>query len=479
MRHPIAWRGLAAIAVGYAVLLAAFATRYGYHRDEYYFIAIGGHPAFGYDDQPPLVPLLAHALDAISGGSLFVLRLPSAIAGAAIVLLTGLIAREFGATRGAQLLASGCMAVAAVLMAISHLMSTTTYDVLAWTVVSWLVVRALRDGGRTWLLVGLAAGIGLEIKTLLAFFLAALVIGVAVLGPRETFRDRWFWIGSIIAIVLWLPNVVWQANNGWPQLELSKAIANGSSGSSQPVWAFLPYQLLLVSPFLFPIWIAGLWRLARLRPWRAFVLAWLVLVVVFLATDGKPYYLAGMFPVLLAAGAARTAGRLSGRRRVELGVALGVSLAVAAVLFLPIVPASQLKNTPIVSINYDAGEQVGWPEFVAQVRGVYDRQPAGTVVITSNYGEAGALLHSADPPPTYARQNSMWGLGPPPAHTRTAVAVGFDRDELAPYFGSIRLAARIDNGVGLDNDEQDAPVWVVGDQRAAWSAIWDKLRVLG
>ena len=152
-----------------AAVLLATSGRYGYHRDELYFLRAGQHPAFGYLDQPPLTPLLARAASELFGDSLVGLRLASALAAALVVLLTGLIAREFGGGRGPQALAAGCMAVSAILLAVGHLLSTSTFDLLAWSALSWLVVRALRDGGWGWLAVGLVTGIGLQNKTLVAF----------------------------------------------------------------------------------------------------------------------------------------------------------------------------------------------------------------------------------------------------------------------------------------------------------------------
>ena len=143
----------------------------------------GANSAFGYVDQPPLTPLVARAADGLFGGSLVGLRLPSALAAGLVVLVTGLIAREFGGGRAAQVLAAACMAVSAVLLAVGHLLSTTTFDLLAWTVLSWLLVRALRDGGPSWLVAGAVAGVGLQNKLLPAFLLAAVLVGV-LLGAR-------------------------------------------------------------------------------------------------------------------------------------------------------------------------------------------------------------------------------------------------------------------------------------------------------
>ena len=490
VRPGPAWRSLGLLCALFTAALVATGTRYGYHRDELYFVAIGGHPAFGYADQPPLVPLLAHGIDAVSGHSLAWLRVPSALAGAAVVLVTGLIAREFGGARSAQLLAAACVAVSGLVLGASHLLSTTTFDLLGWTATLWLVVRALRDGGPSWLLAGLAAGLDLQVKTLPVFLLFALLVGVLAAGPRTVFTSRWLWAGSLVALALWAPNLAWQATHGWPQLHLAGSIASGGSGSSQPRALFVPFQFLLMGPMLAPIWIAGLWRLARRRdlaPWACLPVAYLVLVVVFVATGGKPYYLAGLYPVLFAAGApaaVRWAAHSATRLRI-LALVLIVNGAVSAIVALPVVPARLLQDTPIVAVNYDAGEQVGWPQFARTVADVHSALPAPVrshaIVLTSNYGEAGAVLRYAPAlhAAVYSGHNAFWNLGPPPLDTTTAVAVGFDESDLHRWFGSVRRVATIDNGVRLHNDEQGEAVWLCARPAGDWTGLWRQMRHLG
>ncbi|MGH3613616.1 MAG: glycosyltransferase family 39 protein [Pseudonocardia sp.] len=509
-RPPVAWRALGALAAAVAALLVAVSGRYGYHRDELYFVAAGRHLAFGYPDQPPLTPLLARAATELFGDSLVGLRLASALATALVVLVSGLIARELGGGRGPQMLAAGCVAVSAFVLAVGHLLSTSTFDLLIWTVLSWLVVRALRDGGRVWLAVGLVAGIGLQNKTLVAFLLAGLVVGVLVAGPRATLRSPWPWAAAGIALLLWVPNLLWQAVHGWPQLELSTAIAAGSSISSQPRWLFLPIQLVLVSPLLVPVWVAGWWRLTRdpgLRTYRAFAVAYPLLAAVFLVTGGKPYYLFGLYPVLLAAGAEPTlrwvrAGALGtapaavigrwgvrrapGARRVLLGVVIGLSAVMSAVLMLPLVPVGQLAATPIVDIHPDAGETVGWPAFARTVAGVHAGLPSadrdGLVVLTRNYGQAGAVDRYGPElglPQAFSGHNSYAEWGPPPGSAGVTLVIGYDRGRLERWFGSVEEAARIDNGVGLDNDEQGTSVWVCRQRLVPWAELWPQLRRIG
>jgi 4-amino-4-deoxy-L-arabinose transferase-like glycosyltransferase len=488
-RPAVARAPLAALAAAVVLLLVAVAGRYGYHRDELYFLRAGREAAFGYVDQPPLTPLLAAAVDALAPGSLVALRVPSALAAGLVVVLTGLLAREFGGGRAAQLLAAAAIGVSAFLLAVGHLLSTSTVDLLAWAALSWLLVRALRDGGAVWAAAGVVAGVALQNKVQPAFLVAAVLLGVLVAGPRSVFRSPWPWLGGALALLLWAPNLVWQASNGWPQLALAEAIAAGSSGTSEPWYLFLPFQLVLVSPLLVPVWVAGWVRLARdpgLRPWRAFAVAYVVLAAVFLLTGGKPYYLAGLYPVLLAAGAEpvlawvrRGAGRLRGGL---VAAALVLSLAVDAVLMLPLLPVGALAGSPVPAVNYDAGETVGWPAFAATVERARERLPAGepVAVLTRNYGEAGAIdRYAPDLSPAYSGHNSYWTWGPPPEDVTTAVAIGLSEGELRQWFGTVRPAARIDNGVQLDNDEQGVRVWVATHRLVPWSEIWPQLRRLG
>jgi hypothetical protein len=238
---------------------------------------------------------------------------------------------------------------------------------------------------------------------------------------------------------------------------------------------------------LVPVWITGLVRLARdpaLRTWRAGAVAYGLLAVLFLVTGGKPYYLAGLFPLLLAAGAGPTVSwARRGRARAGLlAAALGLSLGINSVLMLPVLPVGVLGSTPVVDINYDAGETVGWPRFADTIRSAASRVPPGepAAVLTGNYGEAGAVDRFApELGPAYSGHNSYWSWGPPPEDVRTVVAVGLPEDRLRAWFGQVEAAGRIDNGVGVDNEEQGAQVWLARDRLVPWSQLWPQLRRLG
>jgi 4-amino-4-deoxy-L-arabinose transferase-like glycosyltransferase len=250
-----------AVGAFVTVLLIVVAGGYGYHRDELYFLACGRRLAWGYPDQPPLVPLMARAMSAIAPGSLIVLRTPSAISAGLVVVLAAVTAREMGARRDGQVVAAVVMASGGVLLGTAHLLDTAMVDLLAWAWIIWLVVGLLRTGdSRRWLLAGLVAGIGLLASDLVAFVMA----GLLAAGPRHVPRSPYLWIGGALALALWAPSLAWQGAHGWPELAVSRSIAAGQPGTSTPRAVFIPGQWLNLGPVLAPVRVYGLGTAARL-----------------------------------------------------------------------------------------------------------------------------------------------------------------------------------------------------------------------
>jgi 4-amino-4-deoxy-L-arabinose transferase-like glycosyltransferase len=473
------------LAVGAAVtaLLLAVSDRYGYHRDELYFLAAGHHLAWGYPDQPPLVPALARVLNAIAPGNLVVLRTPSAFAAGAVVVLAALTARELGAGRTGQIIAAAVMSAGGVIYGTGHLLSTSTYDLLAWAVLVWLLVRLLRTGDdRLWLVIGVVAGVGVMDSDLVAFLMAAAVVGILVAGPRERLKSPWLVIGGVIAVAMWSPYLAWQAAHSWPELTVSRAIASGQSGTSTSRPAFIPEQFILLGPVVAPVWVVGLVQAFRRRPLRWIAVAYVFLVVVFEITGAKSYYLAGMFPVLVAAAAQPTADWLNRKRHAArlalLSFAIVGSIVAAAYITLPLLPASTLHSTGLVGVNYDMGETIAWPTFVKEIASAY--RP-GQVIVASNYGEAGAVdrFGKADGlPKAYSVQDGFWYWGPPPPADRDVLAIGFDQTDLAKFCTAPHLATTLDNHLDVNDDEQDAPVWDCSLQ-GSWATVWPTIKYLG
>ncbi len=490
-QHPrVAWSLVLPVAVAEVLLLAATADRYGYHRDELYFRVAARHPAWGYDDQPALTPLLGRFSEWAFGGDPRGLRMLSAVAIGLVVVLVALIARELGAGRAGQMVAALATAASGAAMAVGHLLSTTTFDVLFWVTLVYIVARILGGGDeRQWLLVGLAAGVGLENKHLILLLVFALACGCLLARRWELARSPWLWAGAALAVALWLPNLLWQARHGWPQLELASKIAEEEAAANRI--ELLPLQFLLIGPLLAPLWLGGLWwllRRAEARPYRPLGLAYVVLLAIALLMGAKPYYTMGLLLALLGAGGVVAERWLRNRRgrKLALGVVIGVSAVVAALITLPLVPVKDVHATPIPDINEDAIETIGWPAFAATVARVWSQLPESerstAVVYASNYGEAGAIARYGPAlgiPRAYSGHNAFWRFGRPPDGARPVIVVGYRRAEaLRGDFSGCVLSARIDNGVDLDNEEQGAAIWTCASTVDNWSTLWPRLRSL-
>ncbi|MFD3705661.1 glycosyltransferase family 39 protein [Nocardia sp. NPDC058658] len=465
------------IASVFALVLLMSAGRYGYHRDELYFMAAGQRLDWSYPDQPPLSPFLARLMAAIDPDSLCVMRLPAIAAATFVVVCAGLIAGELGGGRGARALAAGAVASSALMMGVGHMLGTTVFDLAAWVLICLLVLKLGRDR-RWWLVIGLVVGIGLQNKVLLIVPVLVLAGALAVTGHRKLFVTTYFGLAAGLALVLQLPYLWWQASNGWPQWELSRAIAGGSSGTSDSPVMFVLLQFGLFGVVLVPLWAYGLWRLWN-SPWRAFPLTFAVLFVVFLTTGGKAYYLGGMYPVLLAAGAVGLCRWLGSDRKRWAAVTsvLVINAMMSALLFLPVLPVAWLRDSPILAINYDAGETIAWPRYVEQIAAAH---PPGASILTANYGEAGAIERYGDSLPTpHSGHNAYWWWGPPPDSATEVLTVGIDHERLTELCSTVEPAGVLDNGLGIDNDEQGAPMFICRNPIRPWSQVWPQLRTLG
>ena len=418
--------------------LMAFAGRYGYHGDEMYFIVAGSHPAFGYPDQPPIVPLLAAAMHGLAP-SLFLLRLPSALVAATIVIVAAATAREAGGAARAQLIAACCAAVSAIALATGHFVTTTTFDVLFTALLGWLLVRAtMRRQPRSLGWAGVVVGAGLEAKPQVAFVAMIAVAALAIIGPRWVLRSKQLWIGVLLAVVLAAPYLIWQQRHGWPQLTVAGNVAGSAEGGRI---GFIPFQLVMVSPVLVPVWIAGLvssWRNPALRALRFIPLLYGLLLIAYIVGNGKAYYLASIYPTVIGIGAVPTAAWLSRGaghwlRWGVLGTAITLSALISAVVALPLLPESKLPGSSTVALNPDIANEVGWPEFIDTMSAAWHALPPDTrahaVIFTGSYAEASAinvLGGSAGLPHAYSGHNaySLWKQ--PRADQTTTILVGFD-----------------------------------------------------
>jgi 4-amino-4-deoxy-L-arabinose transferase-like glycosyltransferase len=484
-------REVVIVAALFVAVEMAVAARYGLHRDELYFLAGSRHLAWGYVDQPPFVVVVARLAVALFGASAPSLRLFSALAGGTTVVITAAMARELGGSRRAQLTAAVAAATSPQVLATTHLLSTAIFDLLAWALISFLVLRVLRTGDeRLWLAVGAAVGVGLLNKYNVLFLLFALAVGLIASGRREVFRHPWIWAGGALALLIWSPNLVWNAQHNWAAVSMMQSLhrENSTLGASLQ---FIPLQLLIVGPVLAPFWIAGLLRSFRHETARTFAFAYITLLVIDTLTGAKPYYLGGIYFVLFAAGGAWLEEKArAGRARPWRWIAVFVVGAITGIpLMIPALPDTMLaKSDWQGQINKDLSATVGWPTFVRQVAGIASTLPAQQrarlVVVTGDYGAAGAVdLYGSKYglPRAISGHNSYWWWGTHGASDdSTAIAINMERAQMLRVFRSCELAGAVDMGHGgVWTEERGEPIWICRGQTMPWSTAWPGFRHYG
>ncbi|MFB9720725.1 glycosyltransferase family 39 protein [Planobispora longispora] len=465
-------------------LLVSFSPGYGYHRDELYFRMLGEHPAWGYVDQPPLTPLLARASTALFGDLLVAVRAPAALSAAILVVLVALTARELGGGRTAQLLAAAGVGTGVFTLIAGHSLLTLSADLPLWTAAVLFILRALlRGDGRWWLAAGTVIGLATYNRHLIALLVIGLAAGLLGAGPRETLRSPWLWAGALLAVALATPNLLYQVANGWPQLEMAAALSEDKGAEFRIL--YLPMQLVLFGPVAAVLGAVGWLRLRRNRRVRSLAVAYPVAAALTLLSGGRFDYTAGLIVLLAAAGcvsAEEWAGRRAGRLRTVV-IALSANGVLSAVIALPLIPVTALSATPVPYVNEVARESVGWEEFASRVaavvRGLPAEERARTVLLAGSYGEAGMLHLAAGRyglPAVYSGHNHLHLYGPPPESATVAVAVKMPRRLLETRFAECAEAGRTDNGVGVENEFQDLPIFVCRGLREPWRTAWPRFQ---
>ena len=421
-----------AIALAKLLFHCYFNNRYGYFRDEFDYIACGDHLAWGYVDQPPLIPFLIRICRAVLGDSLRSIRFIPALASSLLVVQTAVLARELGGRRFAVLLSAICAVVVPQYLSNGSLLGTNCLEPNLWMGCAYFAILAIkRTDPRYWLWFGVVAGLGMEEKYSIAVFGLGIVVGLLLTEQRRAFLDKWIWLGGLAALLIFLPNLLWNIHYDWPFVQLIHNIkADGRDVVLGPIQFFLQ-QLLLVNPLTLPIWLRGLFFLlfsARLRPYRALGWCYLVCYAVFFVLHGKIYYLAPVYPMLLAAGAVVIEGAMdgrtdgganlrpeSGRRRLQWlkPVIIGVLLADGAYLSPIVIPilspdhflayAKALPfKLPVTEHSHDRAalpqwysDQFGWQEIVDETAVAWNRIPADQRkdcgIFAQDYGQAGAI----------------------------------------------------------------------------------------
>jgi hypothetical protein len=376
-----------------------------------------------------------------------------------------------------------------MLLGANALFQTVTFDQLAWVVVLYLFARLLRTGEpRWWLGIGAAVGAGLEIKFTMFTLALGLAVGTLATPLRRQLGTPWPWLGAGVALLLLAPNLAWQAANDWPTLEFLHNQTAEVAAEESPL-TFLGETLLLVGPPALPLCLGGLWVLWSRVRYRA--LAWVCLVppVVVLLSQAKAYYVGPLYPLLLAAGAVGVEALAARRGRPWLlraaAAALLVGGLVAAPIALPVLPTARMVDLGLADARDDWAEMLGWPELAATVASAWNQLPppqrARAVILTANYGEAGAIDRYGPGlglPPATSGHNGYWFWARDAQPGTPLVAVGIPVERLAGLCEGARQVATLDNPYGVANQERGQPVVVCAATRMRLRA-WPELRRYG
>lgn len=486
------------------------ASRYGIFRDELYYLACAEHLDWGYVDQPPLIAFVAWFARHVFGESLIGLRLLPAVAGAALVWLTGAITRELGGGRFAQAVAALAVIIVPVYLLMNHWLTMNAFEPLIWMAAVWCVVRAIKPGSprgqpasggsreqpRYWLWFGVLAGLGMETKYTVAFFVLGVVAGLLLTPERRFLKSRWIWIGALVSLLIFLPNLIWLVRHDFPFLELMHNIrASGRDVVRNPL-AFIADQALIVNPILFPLWTGGLLWLFfgrhssdhNARRYRILGWTYLVMLVVLIALKSKNYYLAPIYPMLFAAGAVAfeslTRARVddhSPRRflfwlRPVYVALIVVAGAVLLPTVLPVLPVETyiryqkvLGFEPPKTENQNTGplpqyfaDEFGWEDMTREVARVYQslspEERARTAIFANSYGQAGALDFFGPKyglPKSICNHQSYWLWGPRDYTGEIVIVLGSDGEGDREHFQTVEAVGRVSHPYSRRDEHYD------------------------
>src|ERR1043165_559296 len=462
---------LLALAALQFVIHLLSSTRYGYFRDEFYYIAASKRLAFGYVDFPPFIALITRLVRMTLGESLFALHLLPALAGAVLVCLTGLMARQLGANRFGQALAALAVLVAPQFLGVSSILTMDAFDVLFWGLAIYVLILIFKyENPKSWLWFGLVVGIGLTNKISLLYFSLAMVIGLALTRQRKYFRSRWLYLSGAIAILFLVPYIVWNAVNGWPTVGFFAAYGNKVYQAS-PL-EFILQQIVIMHPLTFPLWLMRLiyFFSKKGETYRPFGWMYIALLLIFMLQHAKNYFLAPIYPVLFAGGAVLFEQMVEARGRAWLKPAYVTLLAIGGILLAPagtpILPLqahlAYMRNTPgegVQSEKFETGvfpqhcaDRFGWEQMAARVGQVYHALPpqdqAEACIFTDNYGEAGALEFYAPRyglPHVISGHNNYYLWGPDGSSGTTLILLtGSSPADLGQMFTEVKQVSQTD-----------------------------------
>jgi dolichyl-phosphate-mannose-protein mannosyltransferase len=428
--------------------------RYGYFRDELYYMDMARHLDWGYVDAAPLIAVYTKVA-LLMGGSLAALRILPALAGVALVALTILVTRELGGGRYAQLLAGVTILLCPAFLLVDSLLTMNAFEPLFWMGCIWVLARILRTGNsRLWLWFGALSGLGLENKHSTLSFGFAVTVALLLTHHRNEFRRRWIWIAGAIALALFLPNIIWQIRHHFPTIEDLANVRREHKNIVLGPLAFVKEQILDMHPLLLPVWLSGLVWFLRDRRWRVLGLTFIVFFLLMEVAHAKNYYVFPIYPMLFAGGAVVIERWLATRAtwtRAAVVAMIGLATLPAIPLVTWMLPPERLmayqdaigvrlSKTEVgheSRLPQSVADQFGWPEMVREVADIYAALPTDertqTGIWAGNYGEAGAIDQFGPHyglPRAWSRHQNHWYWGPPPQVFKNLIVIQWSLEDV-------------------------------------------------
>jgi 4-amino-4-deoxy-L-arabinose transferase-like glycosyltransferase len=488
-------RPVLAITAAAALLHILTNGRYGFHRDELQFLSDARHMDWGFVAYPPMTPFLEHILLSVFGLSLVWLRIFSVIAQMLALIVTALMTAELGGRRLAQVTATLAVALSPLPMFEATEFQYSSFDYLWWVLAAYFTIRLLKsEDPRWWLAIGAAIGLALLTKYSIVFFIAGILGGMILSGARRYFLSAWFWASVGLALLIFLPNLLWQVRHEFISYTFLQHIHARDVRQGRADDFLIGQIRICINVFATPVVLIGLILFLRNRRYR--MLAWMYLIplALFYFGKGRHYYLAGAYPMLMAMGAAGVERWLSSlprfaRRAVPAIFFTGLAACGAFIgaVVLPLARSGPLRDFALKR-NVDLREEIGWNELVKTVAGIRDSLPADQQahlgITVGNYGERGAIEMLGPAyhlPPPISTVNSAWLLGYPIPPPTTIIALGITREEADSIFTGCRLAGQNGNELGIRNEEsEDHPyIFLCGPPRKSWSELWKEHRNFG
>ena len=487
------------MAVALIILHCLTNNQYGFHRDELNFIEDGRHLAWGYVDCPPFTPFVAHISEMLFGTSLVGIRFFPAVSQGLVLVLTGLMVQRMGGHRWAQIIAASGAAISGVSLSQGSIFMYVSFDFLWWVVVAYGVISLLKTSDtRWWLAIGAAIGMGAMTKLTMGFLVAGLVAGVLFTPARRYLKSPWLWAGIAVSLLIFLPNLLWMAQHDFISFQKLSAMHARDVRNGYYKWFLVDQLYSAANPSSIYLWVLGLyffWRSSSEPNYRPLLWMYAVPLALFLALQGRGYYLAPAYPMLIAGGAyyiGEQVRNLSPAQRNARYSWLYYSLVIgglcAASFSIPVWPLNSFLWKMADNNHKLYREEVGWPELVKTVADIRDTLPledrSHLGILAGNYGEAGAINVYG---PAYHLPHAisgidsfwLWGYGDPPPNT--VIVLGLDPSYAYSLFETCSLAGTNVNPYGIQNEEsQDYPeILLCRHLRQPWEQFWENFHYFG